>query len=607
MASPTIHSNTAPASGGSSTSNANTAIGDLVIVFTIERAGAGVPTFTLQSGFTEIHNQAHDDGSTDGRFAIACKIATAAGAQSYQAYTTSTGSPVWWTGLMVLDAGAFDPSLAYRKAGTTSTGTGAPNPPALGVAATAPLALNDYLFIAAAFWHLSASQTLTPTAPTNYTLRGDVAGAATGDVAWSTRALTAVSTTEDPGAYADNQTPNGTSSISIAIPASFAFGKRRQHLYTNNFTSGSAAAFPQNVRAGSLLVARFGRSTNSTPTVTDTQGNTWAIARSHYDAGNDYRLDEWYALAGSTDACSVTVTATGGAGERTIMEYAGPYAASPLDNVNSAIGTSSAPSSGNITPTVDGCLISGYIGADPAQTNFTPGTGFTADDEQNGATNVDTLCESLVQGTAAAQDADGTLSGSFLWLALVVAYKPAPTGQTIAVGQVTETDVAQAVTWAPKRRMVGQVVETDLAQAIARIKSVAVSQALETDIAQAISARKTATIGQVLETDVAFGLVLPAQIIAVGQVVETDIAQPIAWAPKRRLVGQVFETDIAQPITPISGAVPSEVMVVIRDTPASTNIRVLIEDPTTTKVVIGPAPKVAVIQDPAAQPVKVII
>ena len=50
-------------------------------------------------------------------------------------------------------------------------------------------------------------------------------------------------------------------------------------------------------------------------------------------------------------------------------------------------------------------------------------------------------------------------------------------GITVAVGQVTETDTAQAVAWAPKRRLVAQASETDAAQALTARKTAAVAQA----------------------------------------------------------------------------------------------------------------------------------
>lgn len=103
-------------------------------------------------------------------------------------------------------------------------------------------------------------------------------------------------------------------------------------------------------------------------------------------------------------------------------------------------------------------------------------------------------------------------------------------GQTVAVGQVTETDTAQAVSWNPKRRLI--------------------TQAISAEIAQPITVRKTRTIGQVTETDLAQPVTALLQhVVPVNQVTETDLAQPIAWAPKRRLINLVSETGIAQPIT----------------------------------------------------------
>lgn len=152
------------------------------------------------------------------------------------------------------------------------------------------------------------------------------------------------------------------------------------------------------------------------------------------------------------------------------------------------------------------------------------------------------------------------------WVTLVTS------GQTVAVNQATETDLAQSIAWAPKARLVnqttetdlaqpvarvktkavGQVTETDLAQAIAKTKLKAVGQATEPDLSQAIAKRKTKAVGQAVETDLAQPIgKLKAKLV--GQVVETDLSQPIAWAPKARLVHQAVETDLAQPLTRAAG------------------------------------------------------
>jgi len=415
MAAPLERGTTAPAPGLSATSPSSTEIDDLVVVITAERTGAGVPTHTLQSGFTEIRSQPHDDGSTDGRLSIACQVATAAGAQSYQAYTSSAGTDTW-TGIYVIQKTTYDLSLIFRSNVVTQTTNAAPNPPAL-----TNLALNDYLVLATSFWHLGSDLTLTPTAPTNYTLKGDVSAADNGDVAFSVRSLTGI-TAEDPAAYADNQAPNGSSSITIAFGAPLAFGKLRQGLFNSNFTSGSAVAFPQNVRAGSISICSFGRATDTTPTVSDSQGNTWTIGRSHYDATSDYKTDIWWAIAGSSGANSVTVTVAGGAGERSIAEYEGPFAASPLDVVNSADGSSASASSGTATPSVTGVLAVGYHMVAEANA-FTSTGSWIVDVNGNVATNGANILQSQVRADTSAVAATATLTSGD-WISLLTTFKP---------------------------------------------------------------------------------------------------------------------------------------------------------------------------------------
>ncbi|HXF44873.1 MAG TPA: hypothetical protein VNK91_02025 [Burkholderiaceae bacterium] len=108
--------------------------------------------------------------------------------------------------------------------------------------------------------------------------------------------------------------------------------------------------------------------------------------------------------------------------------------------------------------------------------------------------------------------------------------------------------VVPFVTAAGQTILIGQVTETDLAQPLVRRKTRAIGQVVETDIAQALTARKTRVLGQVTETDIAQALTR-RKALTLGQVVETDLAQPVRWAPKNRLIGQVIEIDLAQPIT----------------------------------------------------------
>lgn len=121
-------------------------------------------------------------------------------------------------------------------------------------------------------------------------------------------------------------------------------------------------------------------------------------------------------------------------------------------------------------------------------------------------------------------------------------------GQTISIGQATETELAQAIAWSPQNRLLVQATETDLAQAISALKLKELAQSTETDAAQAITPVKTLAIGQVTETDLAQAIA-SAKVKALGQVTETDLAQAITRSGQIVALAQVSETDAAQAIS----------------------------------------------------------
>jgi hypothetical protein len=204
--------------GGATTSPSGTLIGDLVIVVTWERMadGGSVPTHTVDGagGYVEIKSQPHDDGTTDGRLSIAYKVATADGAQSYQAYTSSDGTD-WWTGCVVIQKGTYAVSTLPKSAGVTSTNNTVPNPPQVTGLASAI----DYLLFAVAAWRLGSAAALNdvaPSTPAQYTIRSHTTGSNTGGYSACSRAGSGI-TSEDPGSFGDAVTPTGTSSITFAL------------------------------------------------------------------------------------------------------------------------------------------------------------------------------------------------------------------------------------------------------------------------------------------------------------------------------------------------------------------------------------------------------
>jgi hypothetical protein len=215
MAAPVLRGQTAPVTGLSVNSPASTQIGDLVIVYTFERLGAGVAS-TLSLGGAmdgEIINHFHNDGSTDGALAAAYKVATAAGVQAYQGFTSSTGSPVAHTGCLVLEVGTFD-EAGILSTSASQTNNATPNPPALGGLDSA----RDYFALTVAAWHFGSSLSNTAVAPSGYTNLVQFGGAATLDLACASTTLSGV-TAVDPAAWGDNQAPNGTCSLVIAVPS----------------------------------------------------------------------------------------------------------------------------------------------------------------------------------------------------------------------------------------------------------------------------------------------------------------------------------------------------------------------------------------------------
>lgn len=248
MAAPSVRGRTAPAAGLSATSPSATAIGDMVIVFSWERAGAGVPTHTLDSanGYVQIFSHSHDDGSTDGRLSVGYKIATSAGANSYQAYTSSVGTETW-TGIVVLTTATFAIG-AIASASITQTTNAVPDPPSVTLGAS-----RDWIVFAIGAWHHGSSATITPTAPANYGNLIEVSGASTGDLGIADRSLTAAAS-EDPAAFGDNIVPNGSVAATIGVGSivanSIAHTAPEMTLVGANLTVTTTSATP----TGSWLV-----------------------------------------------------------------------------------------------------------------------------------------------------------------------------------------------------------------------------------------------------------------------------------------------------------------------------------------------------------------
>ena len=133
MAAPVVKNFTQAVIGTSVSSPSDTAIGDLVICF-VWSQGTDSTTLThaIQSTFTTIRSHAHEDGTTDGRLSVACKIATAIGTQTYTPYTitNATANQTAIACITVTGADTTDPA-SWIQGSSTNTGNQAPDPPSL--------------------------------------------------------------------------------------------------------------------------------------------------------------------------------------------------------------------------------------------------------------------------------------------------------------------------------------------------------------------------------------------------------------------------------------------------------------------------------------------
>lgn len=199
-------------------------------------------------------------------------------------------------------------------------------------------------------------------------------------------------------------------------------------------------AFGSANAAGHLLTAGFTFDSTSGKTVssvTDTQGNTWQLAKLQNDTTNRQAAALYYAENSKAGANTVTVTFSSATDFRclNVAEWPTGVTAASLTGTPAgatAAGTTAANnlSSGNTTPGVDNALIIGLLDLDDGQAaTVTAGTGFTKD-VQDTATGVSLALEHVQQGTAAAIAATWTQSVSGRYNAIAAAFKTAPTGRT---------------------------------------------------------------------------------------------------------------------------------------------------------------------------------
>ncbi len=333
-------------------------------------------------------------------------------------------------------------------------------------------------------------------------------------------------------------------------------------VFTSTTATATSASFTPPV--GSLLVcAVAANSTNgvnpTTPTITDNRGTpltyTLRAFRSRADGSPviDGQAALWTAPVTSSVAMTVSITTAGAAHKGCrIWVLTGQNTTNPIGALGKAGSSSSSAIVQNYTATGNNSL--GFIVALDwdALGSFTAGTGCTL----QGTGNVGS--GQISYGFAKRTNPDGVngvtntlrispagTSTNLNWVYQEILEQPA-SGQTVAVGQVTETSTAQAVT-RRKTKAVGQVTETSTSQAITRLKRKALGQISETSTAQSMVWKLNRLINQVSETSTS-QLITPRKSTTLSQATETSTAQALARL-KTKAIGQVTETSTAQAVT----------------------------------------------------------
>src|SRR2546426_3960277 len=198
-------------------------------------------------------------------------------------------------------------------------------------------------------------------------------------------------------------------------------------------TSGTSASpsisFPSAVLNHSLLVACAGWTTTSITlnSVTSSPSNTWNSTTDANNSGN-LRIQCYYAMNAASGTTTVTFNFSASVNwEIAIHEYSGVATTSALDQQNGATGNSSSPSSGSVTPSVNGELIFAWTTNSFGVNSYTAGSGFTL--RQSDLAFY--ASEDQVQGTAGAISATWAQGGSSAqWAAKVLTFKA--TGGAVA-------------------------------------------------------------------------------------------------------------------------------------------------------------------------------
>ena len=193
------------------------------------------------------------------------------------------------------------------------------------------------------------------------------------------------------------------------------------------------ANFAAPTATGHLLVLSasvYSGATSHITSVTDSGGNTWTRIGAYFVSGHNSNGEMWYA-ANAKAATSVVVNTTNAViASMAVQEFSGISTTSPLDVSAGTSNTSTAASSGSVTPTAATDLVVGFVAGHANAQAMSVGAGYTAQAQQTSSGPSPSIA-SVVTGykvltTASAQTFTGSFTTAMYWAAGVVAFKAGP-------------------------------------------------------------------------------------------------------------------------------------------------------------------------------------
>lgn len=176
-------------------------------------------------------------------------------------------------------------------------------------------------------------------------------------------------------------------------------------------------------------------------TPTDTRSSSYAAMAAQQSLFGVIGLRNFYAVAPSSGACTVTFSQTNsGFFTVVISEFSGAATTTPLDGGTGTTGTGTAASPGNVTPSEDNCLIFATMTHGGTDRTITEEAGWSlVQEHEGGSTSGPISVIYKVQTTATTEDADWTIgTGSVDWAATCGVFKAAAAAGASGSGAFTQ-------------------------------------------------------------------------------------------------------------------------------------------------------------------------